>query len=203
MRAAHAGHSVVASLVAAAAGLHLWAAYVHRNESWLLAAGFVGAAVLQLWAARTFVRSAGRVKVAIVTANLVAVSVWCLSRLVGLPFGSHAGVPEAVSALDALTVAIEVAALTGVVVLSWRAAGRPAGGNGRAATKLVALSCLFALGGGAALGDGGDHAEDHGHPAGVDVPATGQPAGALFDFHPEGHEGPCDLFHPCAEGVQP
>lgn len=188
--------------MAAAAGLHLWVAYAHRNESWLLAAGFVGAAALQLWAARTFVRSAGRVKVAVVTGNLAAVGVWCLSRLVGLPFGPHAGVPEAVSVLDALTVAIEVAALTGAVVLSWRTAGRPPAVNRRAATKLVAWSCLLALGGGAAIGGGG-HAEAHGHPAGVDVPAAGQPAGALFDFHPEGHEGPCDLFHPCAEGAQP
>lgn len=194
---------MVASLLAAAAGLHLWAAGTHRDESWLLAAGFVGAAVLQLWAARTFVGSAGRVKVAVVTGNLVAVGVWCLSRLVGLPFGSHAGVPESVSALDALTVAVELTALSGAVLLAWRAAGRPAGGDRRAATKLVAWSCLLAVGVGAALGGSGDHAGAHDHPAGAEVPAAGQPAGALFDFHPDGHEGPCDLFHPCAGEAQP
>lgn len=186
-------------LSAAAAGLHLWAANTHRNESWLLGAGFVGAAVLQLWAARTFVGTAGRMKVAVVTGNLVAVGVWSLSRLVGLPFGPHAGVPEAVSALDALTVAVELAILTGVALASWGAARRPPGGGRPAGSKLVAWSCLLALGVGATLGGGGDHAEAHGQPGGVDVPAVGQPAGAVFDFHPEGHEGPCDLFHPCPE----
>jgi hypothetical protein len=46
-----------------------------------------------------------------VAVNLAAIGLWTWSRTAGLPFGSHAGAPEAVELVDGVTVALEAGAL--------------------------------------------------------------------------------------------
>ena len=112
---------VTSLALAAAAGLHLAAFPEHLEEGVVIASFFAVCAVLQLGAA--VVVSAGaslRARRVIILGNLAVIAIWVVSRTVGLPFGPDANVPEAISALDALSFMAEVVAIGGLVTMAYR-----------------------------------------------------------------------------------
>jgi hypothetical protein len=91
----------------------------HLQEGLLIGSFFLVCAVLQLAAAAWVSAGAGRrARHIIVAGNLLVIAIWAVSRTVGLPIGPDAGVPEAVSTLDALSFVAEIIAVSGLVLLA-------------------------------------------------------------------------------------
>ncbi|MDA2814047.1 hypothetical protein O4J56_25600 [Nocardiopsis sp. RSe5-2] len=97
----------------AAGAVHVAATPAHLEE-WLLAgAFFAGTALFQLvWGLAALPLRSTPLQVAGLLGNLGVLGVWAVSRLVGMPFGPHAGVPEAAGTADL------VAAVLGAVVVA-------------------------------------------------------------------------------------
>lgn len=181
----HARRRHAAAAATAAAGIvHVAAAGPHLSQGWLLAAGFLAMGLLQLTLGLGLaVRRGGRfVGLGAGGVHVTALSVWALSRTVGLPPFLHSGV-EPVGVADAMAASME---LTAVVLLAWRAT-RPApmGRSGAASVTAFTLAWVLAITGTAAgLGDLAD--TEHVHEAGEHEPA---------DHHDTAHDDTGNAQH--------
>ena len=119
-------------LTAIAAGLSLGAAAIHFSviqhhfeEFALFGYAFIGLAWFQaIWALVHVLRSDAPVALLGVAVNAGTVTVWLISRTVGLPIGPEAGVPEAVGFADLLATAFEVALIAVLTAALWPAWAR-------------------------------------------------------------------------------
>ena len=99
----------------AAAGAHAAVGPAHLEASFLVAAFFVVAPVVQLlWAALVLQRARRTSLVVGAAVNAAFVALWAVTRTVGLPFGLLPGV-EPVGAWDVFTVISEIALVTACV----------------------------------------------------------------------------------------
>ena len=105
--------SALASTLAGAGAIHFAMAPMHGGT---MGAAFalVGAAQLALALIVTSAPSR-RVLLGVVALSAASIAAWAVSRTVGLPFGEHAGDPEAIAAVDLACVALQIAA--GVLAL--------------------------------------------------------------------------------------
>ena len=153
--------AVVATATAAAALFHVLAAGHHLNDAPGFAALFVATAVVQMAAAvAAQVRPTRGVFGATIVVNGGALFAWGWSRTFGLPFGPHAGSPEAVGVVDAATATVEVAAIFAAM-----AAARSPKPALRAArpvlVPMLSATVLATAMVGASFGDGGDAHRPH------------------------------------------
>lgn len=208
-------HLPLAALLTAGAGAtHLAAAVPHFASTPLYGTLFVAAGWIQVLLAAVLL-TRGRVELAwaAVVVNATAVVAWAVSRTVGLPL-AH---PEPVLLADAVTVALEVAAI-GVLIARLR--GATFGFRGGQATALSVVAVLALATGGstlaiAGLGTGdahhgeaseqGESTEGDGHAhAGDDSGDSEGPGGqeqpAAVHEHPDGtmhvHEAGTPHVHP-------
>ena len=102
--------AIAAGLSLGAAAIHFSVIREHLDEFAVFGYAFIGLAWFQTIWALVYVL-AGNARIALVGAavNGGAVSVWLISRIVGLPFGPGAGMPEVVGFGDLLATAFEVA----------------------------------------------------------------------------------------------
>ncbi|HUP55293.1 MAG TPA: hypothetical protein VM408_07285, partial [Methylomirabilota bacterium] len=108
---------VMAGLSAGAAIIHLVAAPGHYAEIGDLASGFVAAAIFQAMWVRWCLAGPSRRTIAVgIAGNLAIVAAWAWSRIVGLPVGEMAGVPEPIGYPDAASIVFELALVAGLVV---------------------------------------------------------------------------------------
>lgn len=116
--------SVAATSLAVAAGAHFAGFPAHRGDGSMTGGFFLATGLLQLAAAMAVVRGPSRtLRVAVVAGNLGVLGLWAWSRTAGLPFGSHAGVAEAVGPLDVAAAAAQVVAVAVVAFLPRRRSG--------------------------------------------------------------------------------
>ena len=102
----------VASLGAGA--LHAAVGPVHFREAAIFGVFFAVTFVLQAaWALLVVTRPSRALLTAGAAANAAIVLVWLLSRTTGLPLGPEVWEPESITALDALTTALEVTIVGG------------------------------------------------------------------------------------------
>ncbi|HLM63223.1 MAG TPA: hypothetical protein VK306_02910 [Acidimicrobiales bacterium] len=161
---------MLGSLLAGAGLVHLVMAPSHMAESAVEGVGFFAAGWLQLALAVSVVcRPARAVLQGAVVADMAFAAVWAASRTAGLPVGDHAGHAEAVTFVDATTVALELAAVAvAALLLARRRPGLPSGGPLALAAPLVvvALTTAVVASPGArdhAAGAHGDHPAGHAH----------------------------------------
>lgn len=109
---AHA-HVLLAGLLGGAALLHLVSAATHVGGEWIDPVGFAVVGWLQAGLAVALLVGRGRrpVLVATLATSAAALGLWVLSRTVGLPIGSHAGVVEPVGLADGVCAGLEAAAV--------------------------------------------------------------------------------------------
>lgn len=128
-----------AALSFAAGGLHLMAGPAHLDEWWAYGLFFFAAAAVQAayglvlftrgiegWGGWDAVR--GRVYLVGVVGNLAVITLWAVSRTVGVPVGPEAFEPEGLGVLDGASKAVEtalVAVLLRLVFLARAAGPRP------------------------------------------------------------------------------
>jgi hypothetical protein len=117
---------VVALFSLGAAAVHVFVIERHFAEYWLFGAFFLVLAVLQAaWAIAVVARPGRRLLVLGAAGNLIVVTVWLVTRTVGLPVGPDAGSPEAVAFVDLAATVFEAVVVVGVfVLLTGRVAGR-------------------------------------------------------------------------------
>ncbi|MFP5376081.1 MAG: hypothetical protein ACLGIO_04765 [Acidimicrobiia bacterium] len=102
---------------------------------------FLAVGLLQLAAATALARrSSPTVRVAVVAGNLGVLGVWLWSRTAGVPFGSHAGVAEAVGPLDLVAAAAQVVAVAAVAFLPRTGSGAAIRLGSTVALALVAAT---------------------------------------------------------------
>jgi FtsP/CotA-like multicopper oxidase with cupredoxin domain len=103
-----AGLSLIAAL------MHTWAMPEHFDEWWGYGSFFLIAATVQACYGLALLRWRGRSLLLLgVVGNLSVVSLWAVTRTVGIPFfGPHAGEVEGVGAVDLLATAAELALVT-------------------------------------------------------------------------------------------
>lgn len=136
---------VAAGGLAVAAGAHFGAFPAHRGEGVVTAGFFLALAVTQLATALVVARGwSAAIRLGIVAGNLGVLVLWAWSRTAGIPFGSHAGVPEAVGHLDLAAAGAQAVAVAAVVILP-RTWTRHAILGPRVA--LVAVTAVVAVGG--------------------------------------------------------
>ncbi|MEU5156134.1 hypothetical protein [Glycomyces sp. NPDC021274] len=100
----------------AAGVVHVFATPVHWGEWPLAGAFFAATAGFQLlWGLLAFPIGNVFLRVAGILANIGFLGLWGVSRVWGVPFGPHAGVPEAFGAADLITAALEVAIVVGLL----------------------------------------------------------------------------------------
>lgn len=177
-----------ATCLAVAAGAHFAALIAHRGDGLPTAGFFLAVAILQLAAATAVARRASpTIRVAVVAGNLGVLALWMWSRATGLPFGSHAGVAEAVGTLDLAAAAAQVVAVAAVAFLP-----RTRGGAAILVGPTVGLALVAAMVavGGARLvplsdadhGHGGGHTSVTGHaPTPGHAPARADGAAAAHE----------------------
>jgi hypothetical protein len=109
---------VDAAVLAIAAGtIHAVAAVGHA-EHLLFAAFFAALAAAQLvWGALVYRGAERRLLVAGAWGSAAVALLWLITRTIGLPFGPHAGSPEAIGPLDVLATLDEQAIVAIVIVL--------------------------------------------------------------------------------------
>ncbi len=145
---------VVARQIAAAgllvsAVIHFVLTPEHLRESLLLGLGFVGVAVLQLLLGSIFLlRPAPLLWPGAVILTVFSLTVYVISRSVGLPFGHEHG-PEAIELIDMIAKGAELTALGGLAmsIIVGRTTGllhQPAHGY-RFLFELIGLGILAAL----------------------------------------------------------
>jgi len=110
--------TVIASLLAGAAVIHLAMVPAHAQEWVPLGVAFAASGWTQLVLAGLIVaRSSRRLLHVGLVANVAFLAGWAISRTAGLPFGPMAGEAEAVSVIDGLCVGLEVAAMAATLVV--------------------------------------------------------------------------------------
>jgi hypothetical protein len=119
--AASVPHYVLAALNAGAAAIHFAMMPTHAADSLIHGVSFAVAGWAQLVVAVLLVLKPGRRSLlANAGVNAVIIAAWALSRTAGLPYGAHQWHPEAISIVDGVTTAFEVAALAGAIGLLLR-----------------------------------------------------------------------------------
>ena len=136
---------IVVTLSVAAAGVHLGVAPAHGRQSLIAGAFFVAGAVAQLALSALLLRrpEASNVR-ALVAVNALLVGIWGLTRLVALPISGH-DAPEAVGAVDALTVVIQLVGICFALIALRSPALRRASRQRAAVRGLPALAGLVAV----------------------------------------------------------
>ena len=160
------GRLAPAGLLAAAGGLHLAALPGHLSESTAAGAFFALTAAAQLLAAvLVATRSSLGIFRAVVAGNVGVLTLWLMSRTIGLPIAGELGVSEPIGLLDGFATAAEL-----VVVVAGGAAifRRSTFSDRRPATWRLAfaLALMWGLSGGGGLamaGDGHHHGDAHAH----------------------------------------
>ncbi|MDA1368598.1 hypothetical protein [Glycomyces algeriensis] len=153
----------MAAIASLAAGVvHVFATPAHWGEWPLAGAFFAASAGFQLlWGVLSFPIGNVFLRVAGILANLGILGLWGVSRVWGVPFGPHAGVPEAFGAADLITAALEVAIVVGLLwsLLPRESHGVLSVGGYRAVVVLafVALGAIAVPGSTAAL----EHSHSH------------------------------------------
>src|SRR5215207_66576 len=117
-------YAAALSLITALA--HVWAMPEHLEEWWGYGAFFLIAAAVQACYGLALLRRPGRSLLLLgVVGNLAIVSLWAVTRTVGIPFvGPHAGEVESVGALDLLATMAELALVTVLLAALLRSARR-------------------------------------------------------------------------------
>ena len=115
-----------AALSLTAAAMHAWAMPEHLEEWWGYGTFFLIAATAQACYGLALLRRPGRMLLLLgVVGNLAIVSLWAVTRTVGIPFvGPHAGEAEPVAALDLLATMAELALITVLLAALLRSAQR-------------------------------------------------------------------------------
>jgi manganese oxidase len=115
-----------AALSLTAAAMHAWAMPEHLEEWWGYGSFFLIAATAQACYGLALLRRPGRMLLLLgVVGNLAIVSLWAVTRTVGIPFvGPHAGEAEPVAALDLLATMAELALVTVLLAALLRSARR-------------------------------------------------------------------------------
>lgn len=164
---------VAAGGLAVAAGAHFAAFPAHRGEGVATAGFFIVVAVTQLATALAVTRGWGAaLRLGVVAGNLSVLALWAWSRTVGIPFGSHAGMAEAVVPLDLAAAGAQVVAVAAVLMRP-RTWVRHAIPGPRIA--VVAVAAVVAVGGAGLVPSAhADHAHDPDRSSSVtaDAPAT-------------------------------
>ncbi|MDA2806873.1 hypothetical protein [Nocardiopsis suaedae] len=189
---------VAAAASLAAGAVHVAATPAHLEE-WLAAGAFFAAtALFQLvWGLAALALRSTFLQVCGLIANLGVLGVWAVSRLVGMPFGPAAGVPEAVGAADLVAAALGAVVVTGALcsLLPRERHGVLTAGGYRGALVLAfgVLGAAAVPGATAALehshaGGGHGHAEGgHGHGGGEEAAESAEPsAGSTGPAEPSG-----------------
>lgn len=164
----------VAAIASLAAGVvHVFAIPAHWGEWPLAGAFFAATAGFQLlWGVLAFPIGKVFLRVAGILANLGFLGLWAVSRVWGVPFGPHAGVPEAFGAADLIAAALETAIVVGLLwsLLPRERHGVLSVGGYRAVVVLafVALGAMAVPGSTAAL----EHSHSH-DPAATDQEGDG------------------------------
>lgn len=108
---------MLAGLSGGAGIIHLVAAPGHVAEIGDLAGGFVAAALFQLlWIRWCLAGPSRRTAVIGIAGNLAIIGAWAWTRIIGLPLGELASVPEPVGYPDGVAVLFEVALIGGLLV---------------------------------------------------------------------------------------
>ncbi|MEU5157736.1 hypothetical protein [Glycomyces sp. NPDC021274] len=203
--------AAIASL--AASVVHVFATPTHWQEWPLAGVFFAGTAGFQLlWgllALRTgnvFFRVSG------ILANIGFLGLWAVSRRWGVPFGPHAGVPEAFGAADLITAAMEIAIVVGLL---WSLLPRDRHGafssGGYRAVVVLSFVTLGAMAVMAALehshshdAETADHEDDgHDHEHGTDESADMEsPADSEMSAEPGSEESEPAEGHTHAPGEE-
>lgn len=172
----------VAAIASLTAGVvHVFATPAHWGEWPLAGAFFAATAGFQLlWGLLAFPLGNAFLRVTGILANLGFLGLWAVSRVWGVPFGPHAGVPEAFGAADLIAAAMEAAIVVGLLwsLLPRERHGVLSAGGYRAVVVLafVALGAMAVPGSTAALEhshshdtETADHEDDgHDHEHGTD-----------------------------------
>jgi hypothetical protein len=105
-----AGRVVVATLSAAAGGIHLAMVPSHMGSSTIEGVGFAIAGWLQIVVALLFVTRPSRALLRFaMLVNCAFIGIWAISRTWGLPFGEHSGHPHDAAFVDLTCVGLEAA----------------------------------------------------------------------------------------------
>lgn len=158
---ADVARGTAATCMAVAAVAHFAALPDHRGDGLTTSGFFLVVGFLQLTAAMALTRRSDRaLRVAVVAGNLGVLGLWTWSRTLGLPFGSHAGVAEAVGPLDLAAAAAQVAAVAAVALLPRMRSGAAILAGPTVGLAFVAVMVAF---GGASLVP--SSSTDHSHGA--------------------------------------
>lgn len=187
---------VLAALSLGAGGIHFAMISPHWDEYWVEGVFFSALAWFQLaWAAGIVLRPTRLLLTAGAAVSAATIGVWAISRTWGVPFGPHAGVPEASSFVDITATAFEGAILLGCLALLLRPAlghrtvsriggALPAGIAGLGVVALSTMAFTPSFASGHSHGPPGHPAGGHG--AGE---ASGAAAGAPhMDDHGDGSD---------------
>jgi hypothetical protein len=114
---------VAAALSGGAAVIHAIVIPAHLTQSILYGVFFAALAVVQLgWAVLVVVRPRPWVLAAGAAANLAVITLWGLTRTVGIPLGVAAGQRESVGVLDSTCGLLELGVVTCCALLAWKRA---------------------------------------------------------------------------------
>jgi hypothetical protein len=207
----------VAAVASLAAGVvHVFATPTHWQEWALAGAFFAAAAGFQLlWGLLAFPIGNVFLRVSGLIANIGLLGVWAVSRVWGVPFGPHAGVPETFGAADLITAAMEVAVVVGLLwsLLPRERHGVLSAAGYRAVVVLafVALGAMTVPGSTAALehshahdpgtAEHEDDGHDHDHGSGEDTDME-SPADAETSAEPEAEATGQEEDHTHAPGEE-
>lgn len=166
----------IAALCAGAAAVHFAMVPTHAADSIPHGVGFAVAGWAQVIVAAFLVmRPSRKALSASAIVNLLVLVGWVVSRTVGLPGGAHGWHPEAVTIVDGMTSAMEVAALIGAVALLARRTLPERRTVPVPATALAAFMVMVATTGLLASPDAREH--NHGDHGTLDLAAGGHPHG--------------------------
>jgi hypothetical protein len=159
-----AARCLLAALLVGPAVIHFGMIPSHSSESLVEAVGFAVAGWLGVLLAIGFIaRPAARLVTVAAVLNFGMAAIWAVSRTSGLPFGAHAGHPEAATAIDMFSTAMEIAAALLCVGLMIRPTlGRRAGNVGKGLAAVVATFAIAGSSVALASPSARDHAA-HGH----------------------------------------
>jgi hypothetical protein len=134
-----------AAFASLGAGLvHLAVVQEHLAEWWLYGVFFAALGVAQVgWALAALARDTAPVLRPVVLVNLGVVSLWAVTRTVGLPVGPEPWQPEPAGRPDVLATLLEVAVVVALLVVA-RTTRRPVPA-GRPVARFVALMFAGAL----------------------------------------------------------
>ncbi len=199
---------LVAALSLGAGAIHFAMVPSHAGESLAEGLGFAAAGWLQLIFAGAILAKPGKVWLKIgVAANLAFIAVWTLSRTRGLPFGAHAGLTEAATAIDMLCIGLEA----GIVLFALMALVHPEfladlPRQALAVGAVVPVAALIAATAAIASPSASNHSasgHDHGNEVATGAATTGHPHANGADDHgamDHSQTGPMDHGHDASHG---